>query len=80
MPRPPIASALYWRLVEDDEGLDTTDATDDLERRAAGEPLLGPRQGALIDAVSHRLGAGPPLSMQDCYTIASIGKTLGMAL
>lgn len=41
------------------------------------EPLLGPRQGALLDAVIDRLRSGPPLSHEDFITITSVMRILG---
>lgn len=40
-------------------------AFDGLVREIAGEPLLGPKQLALVEALTTRLRRGPPLSDKD---------------
>lgn len=48
-------------------------------RRLTDEPLLGPRQGALVDSLTQRLATGPPLSDQDRGAFESLMHILGIA-
>lgn len=48
-----------------------------LVQQFTDEPLLGPRQGALLDAVVDRLRSGPPLSHEDLITITCVMRILG---
>jgi hypothetical protein len=47
-------------------------------RRLTDEPLLGPRQGALVDALIDRLRSGSPLSGEDKATVTSLMQVLGI--
>ncbi len=54
------------------------DAFDGIAGRIAGEPLLGPRQAALVDALTARLRSGPAMSDADERTAASLVAVLGL--
>lgn len=47
-------------------------------RRLTDEPLLGPRQGALVDAMIGRLRGGPPLSEQDAAALTAAMRILAL--
>lgn len=47
-------------------------------RRLTDEPLLGPRQGALVDAMIGRLRDGPPFSAEDAAAITATMRILGL--
>jgi len=47
--------------------------------RLTDEPLLGPRQGALVDALIDRLRSGSPLSGEDQATVTSLMQVLGIS-
>jgi hypothetical protein len=47
-------------------------------RRLTDEPLLGPRQAALVDALIERLRSGPPLSADDSSVVAPLMRMLGL--
>jgi transcriptional regulator with XRE-family HTH domain len=51
---------------------------DGVVRQLTDEPLLGPRQGAVIDAFIERLRVGPPLSMEDRWALSEMMGVLGM--
>lgn len=44
----------------------------------SGEPLLSPRQGALVDGLVFRLSHGPPMSVEDRLTALALAKILGL--
>lgn len=50
----------------------------DISRALSGEPLLTPRQGALMDAFMARLSLGPPLSEADLRAFKTTARFLGM--
>jgi hypothetical protein len=50
----------------------------EMERTLSGEPLLGPRQAALVDAVVHRLATGCPMSQADQTAFCWCAKALGL--
>ena len=43
------------------------------------EPLLGPRQGALVDAATIRLRDGSPMSSEDGAAFIALMRVLGLA-
>ncbi|HZT64149.1 MAG TPA: hypothetical protein VFA11_00005 [Acidimicrobiales bacterium] len=51
---------------------------DNVVRRLTDEPLLGPRQGALVDAAIGRLSEGPALSDHDHAMLTEIMRILGL--
>lgn len=51
---------------------------DRIARAETGEPLLGPRQGALIDSLTHRLSSDVPLSEHDLIAAAFLGRVLNL--
>lgn len=57
-----------------------SDDFDRLVQHTTGEPLLGPRQGALIDALTQRLGSGGPMNEHDLMTAAWLGKILNLTV
>lgn len=63
---------------------DTTDSTtdpdawDDRVAELSGEPLLGPRQGELVDAMTRRLGDGQPISEFDRAVFSDLVRILNL--
>lgn len=57
---------------------DTSERWRDLVTIASDEPLLGPRQSDLIDALIQRLAAGPPLSIEDSRLAGALARRLGL--
>jgi transcriptional regulator with XRE-family HTH domain len=51
-----------------------------LVRRLTDEPLLGPRQGALVDTAMSRLRDGPPFSSEDRAVLESLMRILGLGV
>jgi hypothetical protein len=51
---------------------------DGLVRGLTDEPLLGPRQGALVDALTTRLREGPPMSSDDTAALTAGMRILGL--
>jgi hypothetical protein len=49
-----------------------------LVRGLTDEPLLGPRQGALVDALIGRLAGGTPLSSEDSLAVTALMRVLGL--
>lgn len=49
-----------------------------LVRRLTDEPLLGPRQGALVDAATARLRDGPSFSSEDHSVLGALMRILGL--
>lgn len=49
-----------------------------LVRRLTDEPLLGPRQGELVDAAVGRLRDGPPFSSEDQAVLSTLMRVLGL--
>jgi len=72
-PRRPTASLLlaYIAEVEPNDTSTRADPGQESEefervvRQATGDPLLGPRQGEFVDAITYRLRHGPPMSPDD---------------
>ena len=56
------------------------DAFDSLVRVIADEPLLGPRQEALVRALTDRLAGGPPLSRNDVEAMLALAAVLGLRM
>lgn len=48
-------------------------------RDLSGEPLLGPRQAALVDGVIARLAQGPPMSDDDRRTFEDLRRIVGLS-
>jgi hypothetical protein len=59
-------------------GDDSPVGFDSFVQRLTDEPLLGPRQGAVVDAFVGRLREGPPLSDQDHAALTDIMRILGL--
>jgi hypothetical protein len=53
---------------------------DGLCQRVTGEPILGPRQAALIDAYTARLHAGYPLTLPDLAAYLNTAQILGLGV
>lgn len=51
-----------------------------LVRRLTDEPLLGPRQGALVDTAIGRLRDGPPFSTEDQAVLDALMRILGLGV
>lgn len=47
-------------------------------RDVSGEPMLGPRQAAYVDAITSRLATGPPFSVSDLEIYRSMTHALGL--
>lgn len=54
------------------------DAWNDRVAELSGEPLLGPRQGELIDAMTRRLGEGEPISEFDRAVFSDLIRILNL--
>lgn len=48
-------------------------------RGLSGEPLLGPRQAALVDSAIARLAQGPPMSDDDRRTFEDLRRIVGLS-
>lgn len=82
------AVSQYISIFDSDDDLDDADdpapvgeATPDfvgLVLRFSDEPLLGPRQGALVDAAVDRLRVGPPFSREDHAALTALIRILGL--
>jgi hypothetical protein len=59
-------------MMDDDRVLAAT------ARDVAGEPLLGPRQGMLVHAVTLRLTTGSPFTSADLVALSWSAKVLGL--
>ena len=55
------------------------DPLDRLAHEMTGEPILGPRQAALVDAYIARLHAGYPLTQPDMVVFLNVATALGIA-
>ncbi|MCU1392861.1 MAG: hypothetical protein JWM34_1289 [Ilumatobacteraceae bacterium] len=64
------------RQQENTESMD--DRFDSAVRTVTDEPLLGPRQGALVDAMTARLRNGPPHSKADLAVFNALSRVLGL--
>lgn len=51
-----------------------------LVRGLTDEPLLGPRQGSLVDAAISRLRDGPPFSSEDHAVLDALMRILGLGV
>jgi hypothetical protein len=49
-----------------------------LVRQLTDEPLLGPRQAAVVDAVTERLRNGSPMSADDGAALTALMRLLGL--
>jgi hypothetical protein len=54
------------------------EAFDSLVRVIVDEPLLGPRQEALVRAVTARFASGPALSRSDLEALVAVASVLGL--
>lgn len=54
-------------------------AFDQVAQQLSGEPLLGPRQGAFLDAVTHRIRTGPPTTRTDLHVMEQMALNLGLS-
>lgn len=88
-PSPPVL-AVVEEYCEDLSGLElvaiqaaiaelpAVEALPALPDQSAAEPLLGPRQADLLEALRIRLRDGPPLSEFDLQAFRDTGKMLGL--
>ncbi|MFN8049918.1 MAG: hypothetical protein U0Q22_00585 [Acidimicrobiales bacterium] len=61
------------------DGLEA-DGFEDMVRGITDEPLLGPRQGDLVDALIERMRSGIPLSEPDLLVLGSLASVLGLTM
>jgi hypothetical protein len=59
---------------------DITGAFAAVVQDVTGEPILGPRQGALLDAITTRIAAGPPMSASDLEAYGVAARDLRLTL
>lgn len=76
--RPALAEYCAEWLPDLDDAADVPAGWEALLRDVSGEPMLGPRQASLIDAMTSRFASGPPLSTDDRSAFLHLARILGL--